>query len=404
MADIKPFMAIRPRKELAQSVAELPHDIYSREEARVVAFGNKNSFLKIDKAEIAFGNLINREDDIVYRTSSENLAKMISDGVFVKDKQECMYIYSLEYNEKIYRGIVACVAIDEYINGNIKKRKKLRVNKEEDRYKHIKAVNANIAPVLLAYENKEEIDEIINAYVNENEPVYDFIDDEKVVQKVWVINNEKTIDKLENLFGTIEKLYLADGNYENSAAARIALDRREVSRRGETAYDYCLSALFSDKELDTRGINIGIKNLNELSKEEFISKIKNKYVIEKVSESYKPSKSEFTMYDGDWYKLELKNSGNLYFDSYAFEKEVLGNILNEDDPVESENIISNYGEEDFKIFKNLVDNGEIMVVFGNYKVSVKEFMELVDNDNVVSLKSIIFEPKLRNGLFIHDLK
>ncbi len=343
-----------------------------------------------------------RKDDIVYRTSVERLIDMIHNKILVKDEQEHIYIYSLEYGEKEYIGVISCINIDEYLDGNIKKKKILKPEKLQDRYTQLNRLNANIAPALLTYKNNVEIEDVLKDYINENQPEYNFEDDQNVIQKVWVINDNNTNCKLVELFKEVKKMYLIDGHYEVEATAKIAIERRANNKRKLDRLDksnYFLTALFSDKEISVKNVNICVKNISGLDNEKFFDVINKSYDIQEVFEGYKPNMNEIVMYNKKWYKIKSKINGD-DFDVYRFEKTVLFDILNENTVTESESIEIH---SCFEKCKKLVDSNEYTMFFTGYNISIDEFIELMDRDSIASLKSVSVVPKLRNGLFIRGL-
>ena len=95
MTDIRPFKGIRPSKERAASIAALPYDVYSREEAREITEKNPNSFLKIDRPETQFPVDIDMYSQPVYDKAAQILDSMINDGSFMSMRLLCSSIRRL---------------------------------------------------------------------------------------------------------------------------------------------------------------------------------------------------------------------------------------------------------------------------------------------------------------------
>ena len=227
MSVIRPFKAIRPAANLASKVAALPYDVMSSDEAREMVIGNPYSFLHIDKAEIDLSPDIDLYDDKVYEKASENLQKMIADGVFIKDNSPMLYIYTLTMNGKSQTGLVSCTSIDEYLDGKIKKHELTREAKEKDRIRHVDTCNANTGPIFLTYKHREEISSIIENFKKNEPPVYDFVTEDDITHTVWVIDKEEIIKKLTDEFKKVSALYIADGHHRNASAVKVGLKRRE---------------------------------------------------------------------------------------------------------------------------------------------------------------------------------
>ena len=226
MAIIKPFKAVRPANEYVKMVAELPYDVMNREEAKKIAKGNKYSYLHIDRAEIDLDDKINEHDEQVYVKAKENLDKFKKENIFVKDKEDAIYIYREIVNDRAQIGIVACVAVDDNLNGVVKKHEYTKPDKELDRTNHIKYCNANTGTVLLTYKDNEEIDKIMDYYVYFMNPIYDFKTDDGVTHTVWKVEKERDINNLINEFKKVGNLYIADGHHRCAAAENIALEER----------------------------------------------------------------------------------------------------------------------------------------------------------------------------------
>lgn len=411
MAIIKPFKAIRPTSDMAGKIAELPYDVYNRDEAYVIAKDNPYSFLHVDKAEIDFPNGFDQYSDEVYNKAKENLQKLIDDRNLVKDETDNLYIYTLDWQGKSHTGLVATTSVDDYNNGVIKKHELTRQDKEIDRIKHIRTLNANTGPIFLTYKKKNEIDSIIEDFKKNNAPTYEIDERDGVSQKVWVLSDKDIIKNLTSLFSDVETLYIADGHHRNAAAVAVANERRNNGESDTAEFNYYLSVIFPDDQLNVLDYNRVIKDLNGLSVDDFLEKLSDKFSVEVADDLYKPTKKgEFSMYLGDkWYKLNIKpefvpNDVIESLDCSILQNYVFDIILDIKDPRTDKRIDFVGGIRGLEELKRRVDSKEMAVAFALFRTSVLELMNVADDNKIMPPKSTWFEPKLRSGLFIHDLE
>ncbi|WP_040330930.1 DUF1015 domain-containing protein [Clostridium ihumii] len=414
MAIVKPFKGIRPQKNLVDKVAALPYDVMNTEEAREMVKENPYSFLHVDKAQIDMDKNINQYDKSVYEKAKSNLYKMIEDKIYIQDEQKSMYIYRQIMDGRVQTGIVACTSIDDYMNNIIKKHENTRAEKEQDRVNHVDFCNANTGPIFLTYKNVSEIDKIVNEWT-EKEPEYNFVAEDEISHIVWVINDKNTVEKLENLFSKVNYLYIADGHHRAASAVRVGKMRREQFKDydGTEEFNFFLSVIFPSEDLYVMDYNRVVKDLNGNSNEEFMKKVGEKFTIEEHSnnEQYKPcEKCTFGMYlDNKWYKLTAKNG--TYdekdpvdsLDVSILQNNLLRPILNIEDPRTSDRIDFIGGIRGLKELERRVNDG-MKVAFSMYPTSINELMNIADAGKVMPPKSTWFEPKLRSGIFVHELK
>jgi len=415
MVVLKAFKAIRPAPELASKIAALPYDVMDTMEARKEVEGNPYSFLHVDKAEIDLDPSIDIYDKRVYEKARENLNMMIEKGWFIKDDQERLYIYKQVMGEREQIGLVGCISVDDYINNKIKKHENTRTDKEQDRINHVKYCNANTGPIFLMYKAKEEIDEIINGWIRDNRPVYDFTSDDGIKHIVWVIENQDIIDKLICLFKDVDSLYIADGHHRAASAVKVAMMKREEnpSYSGEEEFNYFLGVLFPYDQLQIMAYNRVVKDLNGYDVDTFLEKVGEKFVVEKYEgeEQYYPErKHAFGMYlNNRWYKLTAKegtfNDNNAVesLDVSILQNNILDPILGIKDPRKDERIEFIGGIRGLEELEKRVEEG-MAVAFALYPTSVEDLIKIADEGKVMPPKSTWFEPKLRSGLFIHDLE
>jgi len=411
---IKPFKTLRPKPDLVTKVASPPYDVLNREEAYQIAKNNPYSFLHVNKAEIDLDSSVDPYDKKVYEKAKENLDKMIQKEVYLQDEKESFYIYRQTMKGRIQTGLVVCASIDDYLTGLIKKHENTRADKEEDRIKHIDFNDANTGPVFLAYKAKTEITEVLNKWVKEKEPVYDFTTEDEITHTYWVVDDEKVIAQLVNAFAKIDYLYIADGHHRAASAAKVGLKRREQfkSYNGEEEFNYFLSVLFPDNELYIMDYNRVVADLLGNSEEEFFKKVSKKFEIEeyKGEESYRPeTKHSFGLYlDNSWYKLTAKpgtfNENNVVerLDVSILQNNLLAPILGIKDPRTDQRIEFVGGMRGLEELERRVDKG-MKVAFALFPTSIEELMAVADAGKIMPPKSTWFEPKLRSGIFIHRL-
>jgi len=414
MAIIKPFRALRPIPELVSQVASPPYDVINREEAYQMAKNNPYSFLHVSKAEIDLDSTINHYEEKVYEKARDNLIKLIEEKVYLKEEKETFYIYRQIIEGRIQTGLVVCASIDNYLNDIIKKHENTRVDKEKDRIKHIEYTDANTGPVFLTYKAKDEVNQIVNQWIEAKKPTYNFTSENKITHLGWLIDDEKVIQQLINVFAKIDSFYIADGHHRAAAGVKVGLRKREQFKNysGKEEFNYFLSVLFPHNELYIMEYNRVVADLYGNSSEEFIRKISEKFAIEKYSDKspYQPeAKHVFGMYLGNcWYKFTVKpgtfkeddilNS----LDVSILQNNLLAPILGIKDPRLDQRIEFVGGIRGLKELERRVNKG-MKVAFALFPTSIEELMAVADASKVMPPKSTWFEPKLRSGIFIHQL-
>lgn len=414
MAILKPFKGLRPPKSIASQLASRPYDVLNSAEARIEADGNPYSLLHIIKPEIDLPVDIDEHAPEVYNQAKINLDKYRENKWLVQDNEDYLYIYAQTMNGKTQYGLVGCAGVEDYLNGIIKKHELTRADKEEDRMKHVRITNANMEPVFFTYPAVKEIDEIIGAIVNNEAPEYDFVAEDGFGHHFWVIRDRKTIDKLTSLFGKVPYTYVADGHHRTAAAALVGNEKKKNNpqHKGDEEYNFFLAVHFPSDQLTIIDYNRVVKDLNGLSKEEFISKLDKVFVIEeKGHEIYKPAGlHEFSMYmDNKWYALTARpgtyndNDPIGVLDVTILSQLVLDQILDIKDLRTSKRIDFVGGIRGLGELKRRVDNGEMAVAFALYPVSLEQLINIADTGNIMPPKTTWFEPKLRSGLVVHLL-
>ena len=411
MAKVKPFRAIRPAKGLEDKIAALPYDVYSSSEAREVVKKEPMSFLRIDRAETQFPEDVDMYSDAVYQKAHDLLWGMIERGEFIREQKACYYIYELVYQERVQDGIAACVAVKDYTDGVIRRHENTRRDKEEDRIRHIDACQAQTGPIFLAYRSQQELQAIVERE-KEREPVYDFETEDGVIHRVWIITSEKVIARITELFGQMDHLYIADGHHRAASAVRVGLQKAEAAKNptGEEEFNYFLAVMFPKEQLRILDYNRVVKDLHGLSVEQFLEKLQEKFTVEARTEAVSPEKKgTFGLYvDGTWYALTYKGDMDALetvdrLDVSILQKEVLDALLGIQDPKTDQRIKFVGGIRGLQELEKNVDQDGWAAAFSMYPTSMDELLDIADAGLLMPPKSTWFEPKLRSGLFIHEI-
>ena len=421
MSVIKPFKGYRPPVDIVEKLASRPYDVLNSEEARKECEGNPYSLLHVTKAEIDLAPGTKDSDLTTYIKVVENFNAFKDYGWLVQDKEEKLYIYAQSMNPTDadahwQYGIVACAWSEDYVNQVIKKHELTRKDKEEDRMKHVRITNANVEPVFFAYPAVAEIDAIVSNITKEA-PIYDFIaKEDNFGHRFWVIDDKATIDRLVELFATeVPSMYIADGHHRSAAAALVGQEKKENNpgHTGKEEYNFFMTVIFPDNQLKIIDYNRVVKDLNGLSKEEFLNALTESFEVEDMgTEIYKPAKlHEFSTYlDGHWYKLNAK-AGTFndadpigVLDVTILSNLVLDKILGIKDLRTDKRIDFVGGIRGLGELKRRVDNGEMKVAFALHPVTMKQIIDIADSGNIMPPKTTWFEPKLRSGLVIHTLE
>lgn len=412
MATVRPFKSLSPKAALASQVASLPYDVMNSEEAKEMAAGNPFSFLHVSKAEIDLPQNTSQYSESVYEKATANFKKLIADGVLVKDENASFYIYSLTMNGRTQTGLVACCSIEEYENNIIKKHEFTRPEKEEDRIKHIATLEAQTGPIFLTYRDNDAIDKIVENYVSQP-PLYSFVANDGVKHEVWRVGDVPAVRTLVQLFAqNVRFLYIADGHHRAASAVKIGQKIRSESsiHTGQEEYNFFLSVLFPASQLAIMDYNRVVKDLNGNSPEQFLNKVKENFEVTEVSSTYSPKGlHDFGMFlNGKWYQLTAKSTtvkedaiGVL--DVTILQNFLLQPILGIEDPRTDKRIDFVGGIRGLKELEKRVNSGEMEVAFALFPVSLEQLMAIADTNNVMPPKSTWFEPKLRDGLFIHQI-
>jgi len=412
MVRVKPFAAIRPAKSLVEQVSSPPYDVLNSQEA--LAMAGEKSLLHITKPEIDFDPILEENDPRVYEKAVENFKLWQQRGWLVQDPKECYYVYAQTMGSRTQYGLVLCAHTDDYTSGKIKKHELTLKKKEDDRMVHIRIQNANIEPVFFAYRDDAELSQIVSDTVK-GESVCRFTDENGFIHEFWVIDNDATVARITEIFTTrVDAFYVADGHHRTAAAARVGAEKRaqNPNHTGNEEYNFFMAVCFPETQLKIIDYNRVVKDLNGLTKEAFLEKLSEDFVVEPAGKEICHPKAlhNFSLYlDGEWYSFTAKPGR--YDDSDpigVLDVTILSNLvldkilgikdLRTDSRIDFVGGIRGLGE-----LCRRVDSGEMKVAFALYPVSMEQLIAIADSGKIMPPKTTWFEPKLRSGLAIHKL-
>ena len=411
MAEIRPFPAIRPAAGKEADIAALPYDVYSRAEARRAVEGRPLSFLRIDRAETQLPEDMDLYDSRVYEKAKELLWGMVEEGSLVQDEAPCYYLYELTMNGRSQTGIVACASVDDYLENRIKKHENTRREKEEDRVRHVDVCDAQTGPIFLAYRREETLKRL-TAQEKQKEPLFDFVSEDGIRHRGWKISGSEEIAAIRSAFQRMDALYIADGHHRAASAVRVGVKRREEhpGYTGEEEFNYFLSVIFPDDELMIMDYNRVVKDLNGLTPEQFLDRVREVFEVRKLEKAAHPEKKgEVTLFlEDQWYLLTLKpayeNTDPVEgLDVSVLQKQILAPVLGIQDPKTDKRIDFVGGIRGLSELERRVHT-DMKAAFAMYPTSIGELFAVADAGLLMPPKSTWFEPKLRSGLFIHSLK
>jgi len=408
--DVRPFRGIRPKPELADRIASPPYDVVNSQEAREMAAGNPLSFLHVVKPEIDLDPAIDLYDDRVYAAGARNLQNLVS-GHMTRDESPCFYVYQQKMGSHVQAGVVGCVSAWDYHADKVKKHELTRADKEADRTRHVRELNANTGPVFLTYRARDAINALVET-IRKGTPVYDFVSSDGIGHTFWVVDDAALIADLEREFRALDCLYVADGHHRSASAANIAVERREAdpNHTGGEEYNYFMTVMFPHDQLRIMGYNRVVKDLGGLSVDEFLAKVGESFDVAPAVEGKPDAPRGFGMYlDGSWYRLTARE-GTFdakhpvkSLDVAILQDNLLAPVLGIHDPRKDSRIDFVGGIRGMQELEKRV-NGGWAAAFALHPTSVRQLMDIADAGATMPPKSTWFEPKLRSGLIVHDLE
>lgn len=407
MVDIRPFRGLRPRPELVEKVAALPYDVSSKDEVMQKKI-NPYSFYHITRSEIDVTTGAPVDSAEVYEKAKQNLQRFLSENIMIQDEKPCYYIYTITMNGRSQTGLVCCSSLKDYEEGRIKKHEHTRPDRVQDRVENIRSTQAHTGVVFLAYKAQEEIEQIIENWVNSKVPLYDFVAEDGVAHCFWIVDEQETIDSLTQLYTTkVAATYIADGHHRSHAAYNLknSLDEPILSIDSQ----YYLTCIFPDTQVYIMDYNRVVKDLNGHTVESFLSQLSDRFEVAVSAQAFKPEAAhEFGMYvEHQWYRLNAKEGTFDEEDNIAsldvsiLQNNILAPILGVGDPRIDERIDFVGGIRGLGYLERKVNSGQVAVAFTCFPVTMAQLFEVADSGKVMPPKSTWFEPKIRDGLVLH---
>ncbi|MDD2804949.1 MAG: DUF1015 domain-containing protein [Elusimicrobiales bacterium] len=409
-----PIFGIRPAPGKAQEIIAPPYDVMDSEEAREMAKGKPNSFLHVSKAEIDLPPGTDVHDEKVYLKAAENFEKMLKGGLLIREGKPCFYAYRLQMGAHIQTGLMVGACVDDYDANRIRKHEFTRPVKEDDRVNQIKYVKAQTGPGIIAYKQVPEIDAVIKKNV-QKEPLFSATGSGGVIHTLWLIDDAADIKAISEASEKQKTVYIADGHHRSAAASRVKkfmVETRGEKHTGTEPYNVYLAAAFPVNEMKIWDYNRVVKDLNGLTPEQFLSKVKESFEVKEVSGQAKPAaRREFGLYlGGKWYLMRptVKTPSREEDPVKALDVSVLSDLvldrilgikdLRKSDRVDFVGGIRGLGE-----LEKRVNSGEMAAAFALHATSLDELISVADDNQVMPPKSTWFEPKLADGVVSNPL-
>jgi len=408
VAIIKPFRALRPVSEKAEQVSCVPYDVPDESEVREFIKTNPSSFLQVTRPESEFAEDKNSSVEIILERAKQNLQRLIDEEILTSEVEPCFYLYRLASSGHQQTGIVACCSLDEYDQSLIKKHERTRPDKVKDRTAHMLSLRAQTGLIFLAYRGTQEIRQLTGRAMSA-EPLYDFKCFHGIRQTVWRITET---DEFVQAFYGVPALYIADGHHraESACLARQALRNDNPNHTGSEEYNFMVSGIFPAEDLRILAYNRVVHDLNGLSEEEFFTKLDDNFIVKEAEAAEPLNQGEFSMYlSSKWYYLRFAaNSQNepdplARLDVSILQHYILGSILGIDDPSTDERISFVGGGRGTDELERMVNDGEARLAFSLYPTSMEDLLTVSDIGDIMPPKSTWFEPKLKDGLFVHEI-
>lgn len=406
MSIIQPFRALRPAPGRAAEVLAPPYDVLSSEEARIRAAGQPWSFLHVSKPEIDLDPATDPHDAAVYARAAANLDRLIEAGVLIRDTRLSYYAYRLTWRERSQLGVAAAASLADYASNRIRKHEFTTPAKEDDRVRHMEALNAQTGPVMLAYPEAPDVDAQLEA-IAAGEPDVDVTSSDDVRHQLWAVSDPAMISALTAAVDALPALYIADGHHRSAAAARVAAARGE----GGGAHNSFLSVLFPHHQMTILDYNRVIRDLNGFTPDQLIARAADSFMVERADEAVRPAAAgEFGMFlDDHWYRLTIRPDlvptdnplGRLPVTLLTHN--LIEPVFAIADPRRDKRIDFVGGARGLAGLEKRVLSGEMAVAFALYPTEMNDLMAVADSGGIMPPKSTWFEPKLADGMVIHVL-
>jgi len=403
MALIKPFAALRPRPELAGRLCAPPYDVLSSAEARQLAAGNPVSFLHVSKPEIDLPPDTDPYAAAVYARGRDNLARLIAAGCLAQEPQPCFYLYRQVLGAHTQTGLAALASCEDYRQGIVKPHELTQPDKEEDRRRHIEALNAQTGPAFLVYRAVRALDEFVEGKLA-GAPATDFVAPDGVRHTAWVLSAPADIEFIQAQFARVPSLYIADGHHRTAAAARLASAR-------SPARAFFLAVIFPHDQAQILPYHRVVKDLNGLAPAQFLDKLAAVCSVEPAAEAPPEPTHQLGCYlAGQWYRLQFRPALTAGLDPAArldvtlLQQHVLAPILAIADPRTSPRLDFVGGSRGARELEKLVDSGQYAGAFLMHPAQIGDLMAIAEAGGLMPPKSTWFEPKLRDGMFCYVMR
>lgn len=408
MATIKPFRALRPAVDKAEQVSCVPYDVLQKSEARAYIEQNRLCFLRVTRPKSLYEKDERPPLGEIFERAKNNLDWFREEGIFSKDDNEAFYIYQLSHPEHTQTGIVGCCSIDEYAAGVIKRHENVRPDKVKERAGHILALGAQTGLVFYAFRGTDTIRQLIDETIA-GEPLYDFTGDDDIRQRVWRVTDTAPF---VSAFAEVPSIYIADGHHRTEAAlqARDSLRKQNRAHTGREEYNYLMAGLFPAEDLRILAYNRVVRGLSGLTTEQFLERLKENFIVTKTDRKTPVQMGEFCMYiDAQWYLVRsivthVREPDPVErLDATVLQKYLLRPVLGIDDAKVDERLIFVGGARGVKELERAVDSGQGSVAFSLFPTSIQDMLEVSDHGEIMPPKSTWFDPKLKDGLFVHEI-
>ncbi len=412
MVRVKSFEAVRPPRERAADVASLPYDVVTTKQARELTQGRPDAFLHVSRPEVDLPEGTDPHDAAVYETAVKNYRSLRDRGLLVRDAEPSIFLYQQTWRGRSQTGVVCCCSAEDYLANVIRKHEHTRKDKEDDRTRHMLALDANAGPVFLTYRDQAELDELVARDVDKA-PIFEFDAGDGVTHRAWATSDPAAYVRL---FAEVPFAYIADGHHRAASAIRTALERKDNNPHhdGSEEYNWFLAILFPASQLSILPYNRAVHDLNGLSEAEFIERLRQVGRVERVAaDGASPAPKQagtFGIFVGEhWLELSIDPSTVDSADPVAsldvalLQDRVLAPILGIEDPRVDRRIDFVGGIHGTAELERRVREGEAAVAFAVHETSIQQLLSVSDAELCMPPKSTWFEPKLRSGLFVHEL-
>lgn len=411
MAIVKPFKAIRATRDKIALVSSRPYESYSSTELGAQLDFNPFSFLHVISPNYHGHQKISTEER--FALIKDKYSEFKEKHTYIEEQKPVYYIYQKTTATSSYIGIIAATSTQDYKDNIIKKHEKTLKKREVLFKNYLKAIGFNAEPVLLTYPDNNKIDAIIAKYKKQRAE-YEFTTENNKSHLLWIIDNENDIKAISDEFKKINAIYIADGHHRSASSYLLSksLQKENPNHTGNEAYNFCLSYLISESNLQISEFNRLIVDLNGLSNEDFLKKLAKNFkitLLPKNTLTHKPTKTHsFSMYlNNDVYLIEFQSKKALKsslheLDSHILYKYVIKKIIGIKDLRHSKQVVYSDSSKGQLFLKEQVQKGTFKVAFGLFPVSIEQLKNVANEGLKMPPKSTYILPKLRSGMLIYE--